>query len=229
MASIHQVNCVRQTAGGWRAGLLACVMAAGAWANLHAGGLSEQIFTPASPINAPAMGMVGWDPFSDVGGAGNQPLTMYFWTGEGMTQVTMIKGTVDGEIEWAADGSQLTVFAPGETIDGLISWSAHQSYPEVVGSDPLVQPGESLYFGYRLFDGEQGSDYASYGWIELTNVEGTIYLSRWAINYSEGGITVPMGEAIPEPSTYAAILGAVALGGALVMRRRKLKSAADAA
>ncbi len=224
MFPAHQADCVRKKANGWRAGLLACALALGLSGITRADMISEEIFTPGSPINAPSIGSIGWDPFSNAGGGGNRPLGIVFDSQTASVELSLFTGTLDGVMEWAADGSTATVLAPGQTIDGLTSWTS--SYTFHSGGNPLMEPGESLYFGYRIYESELGSEYASYGWVQLENIAGTYFLSHWAINYADGGITVPMGEAIPEPSTYAVILGGVALGGALVMRRRKQKASA---
>jgi hypothetical protein len=77
------------------------------------------------------------------------------------------------------------------------------------------------YMGFSFTTG--GSTY--YGWAQITVASDStgLAINQWAYNTVPGAaITVGQGvSAIPEPSTYAALAGLVALGTTVVVRRRR--------
>jgi hypothetical protein len=83
--------------------------------------------------------------------------------------------------------------------------------------------GVQGYIGFR-FDAGNGIG-TTYGWAEATlssgGTRGLLTIGDWA--YTDDGSSIAVG-AIPEPSSYALGLGALALGAAGVRRWRKAKA-----
>jgi hypothetical protein len=72
------------------------------------------------------------------------------------------------------------------------------------------------------------SEQTHYGWAQISVSADSLALTidQWA--YGAAGQSITVG-AVPEPSTYAALAGLVALGATVVVRRRQQPSVAVAA
>ncbi len=93
-----------------------------------------------------------------------------------------------------------------------------------IGNAIGFSSGEAGYIGFQFVNEHSVT---CYGWAEVVLTEGgmsgTMTITQWAFEDNGAGIAVG---AVPEPSTTAAGLGALALGAAGLRRWRKQKKAA---
>ena len=124
--------------------------------------------------------------------------------------------------------SSLFGLAASQSINGGRSFD-NNFYVFFSGSFDSVDnftSGASTYIGFRF----NPSGTMLYGWANVTLTEGnqfgTFVINEWA--YDDTGASIQTGatSAVPEPATYAAGLGLLALGAAGLRRWRKQKNAA---
>jgi hypothetical protein len=123
--------------------------------------------------------------------------------GSGTTVLSDLSSQTD-----AVNGINLQGFTVGNSVGG--SWSVEQ------GSNAFVAPNATTGF-LTVVDSGNSSDL-----LEMTNGAGSssVDLGYFTLA-SNGALTFTV---IPEPSTYAAILGAISIGFAMVRRRNRVSS-----
>ncbi|MDP0499976.1 MAG: PEP-CTERM sorting domain-containing protein [Verrucomicrobiota bacterium JB022] len=112
----------------------------------------------------------------------------------------------------------------GDTVDSSLEFITTISYTNL-GSVELLEP---IYLGFRFENQGAGSDETYYGYLEL---QATTFSTLELIGYAIGGNNeaVAIGAVVPEPSTYALMLGTVTLLGVAGYRQRKRRLAATQA
>ena len=123
--------------------------------------------------------------------------------GSGTTVLSDLSSQTDG-----VNGINLQGFTVGNSVGG--SWSVEQ------GSNAFVVPNATTGF-LTVVDSGNSSDL-----LEMTNGAGnsSVDLGYFTLA-SNGALTFTV---IPEPSTYAAILGAISIGFAMIRRRNRVSS-----
>lgn len=168
-----------------------------------------QIFTPAQPIVVPVWNHVWLDPWSNSGQVqtDNPGFLLHFYFGSGAHLQFYPVTSGDYSVQWALDGTN--VFQAGATLDAADSWNAQWAF---------LQQQTHGYLAYRVFDSTT-NDY-DYGWIEFEHNSNafTFTVTRWALNTTDGEITVGV---IPEPAVTGLLAGALFIGVAFYARWRK--------
>ena len=131
-------------------------------------------------------------------------------------------------------------FGVGNAASALLGFAANESisngrgfndvfslfYNASLDSVANITSGASTYIGFQF----KPSGTMLYGWANVTLTDGgsfgTFVINEWA--YDDTGASIQTGQtsAVPEPATYAAGLGLLALGAAGLRRWRKQKNAA---
>jgi len=100
------------------------------------------------------------------------------------------------------------------------------------GGNSTLTVGSGFYSffvqGFTVANYQAGSDVIRFGTsssaltsTELSHIVFSGYSLGGAAQIDANGFVTPTGSAVPEPSTYAAIFGALALGAVAVVRRRR--------
>lgn len=120
--------------------------------------------------------------------------------------------------------SQLSLVSDGAVLNTSSSWTpdGSASYRGVLPAIPL---GGSVYLGYEF---TSGATQPVFGWIQIAHVDnadhngvlGTYAINAWAINTTDGAITVGTS-AIPEPASVGLWMGMAIVGVACLSRWRK--------
>lgn len=116
----------------------------------------------------------------------------------------------------------ITPITAGVTIDG--SGVFHEAAQFEYASAPTTYDDTTLhYIGFRYTNQGPGSNEAYYGWAEFTvPSDSAATLLRFALGGNGQAIVTGQDvSAIPEPSSAAALLGALALGATFGLRRRR--------
>lgn len=168
-------------------------------------------------------GSISWDPFGDEATTGNNDymLNAAFSCWGAFLQLRP-GDDFSFNVEFAACSNYALLFQPGDTIDSGAFYDAAETAVVFAGYSVPVTQGGSLYFGYRFNFGD--GDYA-YGWAQFEEIGSSIRLAQWGYS-TEGEVTIPLGEAIPEPSTYAAITGLFFAGVVAFSRWKKRRALA---
>ena len=141
-----------------------------------------------------------------------------------LSQSSVPFGVVD-----SIGSNKLLGLAASQSINGGRSFD--NSFDSILYSGSLanvanITSGVSTYIGFRF----NPSGTELFGWANVTltngNGFGTFVINEWA--YDDTGASIQTGQtsAVPEPATYAAGLGLLALGAAGLRRWRKQKKAA---
>lgn len=155
---------------------------------------------------------------------------------------------LNGSFLATTPGTTISVFSEGSTIH-FASLTGISSTATIMGANGYIGStntgasnvylpagdftGKTQYLAF-VFDSYLGSSTPTTvgGWLSLTPVTGdgskvtrTITLGTWAYDISGGDVVV----GVPEPSTYAAGLGLIALGAVGFRRWRKSKTAVKTA
>ncbi|KAF0092991.1 MAG: hypothetical protein E1N59_3248 [Puniceicoccaceae bacterium 5H] len=153
------------------------------------------------------------------------PLTGAIATGSGTTSETypiaaaICNYNILGYNTGAAGSSLYGSFlSEGDVVDSSLSYESNYLYFGTVAES------EPFYVGFSFTNQGAGSDEAYYGYLEMQSIGVyEIELIGYAFGGDNEAVTVgPVAAGVvPEPSTYAAILGGVALLGAVGYRRRQ--------
>ncbi len=172
-------------------------------------------------LSEDSYGYISWDPFSDYAGGESEGYLVASFACEGQYLYLRAGEDFGFSFQLADSCGSLALLAPGYTVTAGDFWASIPSGS--IYDSPLVTNGGSLYFGYRIDIGD--GDYA-YGWAHFEEVDGGVQLSHWGINTVDNQITISLGEAIPEPSTYAAITGLFFAGVVAFSRWKKRRALA---
>ena len=123
-------------------------------------------------------------------------------------------------------GNNLLGLAAGQTIgsEGVGSQTVYKVFDNgSLENTASISSGVSTYIGFQF----NPSGTVLFGWANVTLTEGgsygTFVINEWA--YDDTGASIQTGatSAVPEPATYAAGLGLLALGAAGLRRWRQRK------
>jgi hypothetical protein len=176
--------------------------------------------TPITSGNM-ALGDVSWniDGVGDAEATLNNNLSSYFYK-------NLL--SIGNSFAVVTAASALLGFAANESISNGRGFNDVFSlfYNASLDSVANITSGASTYIGFQF----KPSGTMLYGWANVTLTDGgsfgTFVINEWA--YDDTGASIQTGatSAVPEPATYAAGLGLLALGAAGLRRWRKQKNAA---
>ncbi len=141
--------------------------------------------------------------------ANNGPINVYT-TGGALVTNDLLPGinglalAVSGSTLFVSDGNTIGKYT---TVGGTVNATFLTGFPDYVTD--LAVAGGALYILNR-----------NHGTIGAYNLDGTTINAALITGLNASATVYGFAIAIPEPSTYAAILGAVALGGVMIRRRR---------